>query len=102
MEWWDGTKVPLKILDLHPNTLRHRMSKLGISALLPPPVVIPSTTPHPRLPNVVGLLSSAADQPHKNQTALDFAPDVFKSSANPRNLLTELSHRFVRRIGMSA
>jgi len=26
----DGTKVPLKILDLHPNTLRHRMSKLGI------------------------------------------------------------------------
>jgi hypothetical protein len=30
--WWssDGTKVPLKILDLHPNTLRQRMSKLGI------------------------------------------------------------------------
>jgi formate hydrogenlyase transcriptional activator len=26
----DGTKVPLKILDLHPSTLRHRMSKLGI------------------------------------------------------------------------
>ena len=26
----DGPKGAAKILDLHPNTLRHRMSKLGI------------------------------------------------------------------------
>jgi formate hydrogenlyase transcriptional activator len=30
MEWWMGRRVPRRILDLHPNTLRHRMSKLGI------------------------------------------------------------------------
>jgi hypothetical protein len=85
----DGTKVPLRILDLHPNTLRHRMSKLGIQRS--PTASRDSFLNASPAPTKCGGPSILCGRsPAQKPEGFGFAPDVFKSSANPRNLLTEL------------